>query len=113
MRRSTLVLFLLLVLAARGFSQRSGATGSGGADVRVQVTFTDDHPANLQLKVELVTSSSEIQLNTAFTDDNGLCTFSGVQPGNYRVRVSGIGVRDAVGRVFSISRGQEIGRAHV
>ncbi len=106
MRRPTILLLLLLGLAASSFAQqRPGMQGPSGADVRVQVTFTDDHPVNIQLKVEL-TSSSEIQVNTTFTDDNGLAVFPGVQPGNYRIRVTGMGVREAVGRVFNISRGQ-------
>jgi tetratricopeptide (TPR) repeat protein len=114
MRRSTLLLFLLLLgWAVPGFSQAPGSTIGAGADVRVQVTFTDDRPASFHLKVELVTSGSEVQLKTTFTDDNGTCEFGGVRPGNYRVRVSGIGVKETTGRVFTISRGQGAHFEHI
>ncbi|HSA93036.1 MAG TPA: tetratricopeptide repeat protein [Terriglobales bacterium] len=106
MRRSILLLFLLSLGLAAQASAQARQFGTTGASVRVQVTFTDDRPASARLKVELVTSGSEVQLNTAFTDDNGVCEFGGVRPGTYRVRVSGIGIRETVGRVFSISRGQ-------
>ncbi len=83
----------------------------GPAEIKVRVSTTEDRPAPKHLRVELVTSS-ELYISSAFTDDEGRAEFS-ARPGNYRLRVSGMEIEEAVSPVFTIYRGDSTSFQHV
>ena len=83
----------------------------GVAEVKVRVSTTDDRPAPKHLRVELVTTA-ELFVSSAFTDDEGGAEFS-ARPGNYRLRVTGIEIEEAVSPVFTIYRGDQTSFQHV
>jgi tetratricopeptide (TPR) repeat protein len=56
-------------------------------------------------KVELLTGTGQY-LTNMFSDSNGTASFSGLRPGNYRVRASGLGYEEVTTNVFSITNGQ-------
>ncbi|HXE92123.1 MAG TPA: tetratricopeptide repeat protein [Terriglobales bacterium] len=97
-------LFLLSPLFAWG-QRTPSVEGTTFARVMVRVTYSDDRPAKMQLRVQLLTGSEQYTTE-AFTDDQGQVEFSGVQPGTYRIRVSGMGIQETTTGAFTISRSQ-------
>jgi hypothetical protein len=105
-RRVCTLLALLVVASLPAWPQASGP-----AQIKVRVSTTDERPAPKHLRVELVTSS-ELYISSSFTDDEGHAEFS-ARPGNYRIRVSGIVIEEAVTPVFTIYRGDSTSFQHV
>ncbi len=100
----------LLILVAAG-SLPAWPQASGPAEIKVRVSTIDDRPAPKHLRVEL-TTASELYISSSFTDDEGRAEFS-ARPGNYRIRVSGIDIEEAVTPVFTVYRGDSTQFQHV
>ncbi len=102
---STVTLFLLfcLVPASSQAPSRGPVSLPTLTEVRVHVSYTDDRPAKMNLRVQLLTSS-ELFLAEGFTDDLGIVTFR-ANPGNYRLRIIGADIEETTSPVFSIFRG--------
>jgi len=104
LRLFSVLLALLLSLPAPGqFSTPS--TGFPSTELKVRVTFTNDRPAARNIRVQLL-STAEVTMTERFTDDLGQVSISGLQPGNYRLRVTGQGLVEVTTPVFSIHRGE-------
>ena len=95
----------VLLLAASTAAQVAPPDPTALTDVKVRVTYLNDREVSAGLRVDLVTSN-ELSVTQGFTDDTGQVTFSGIRPGYYRLKVSGIGVEDTLTNNFQVSRGE-------
>lgn len=103
--RSIVVAALLLgipLLAAQSASRRAG-TGvqRGGAEINVRVTYENGRPAGQMLRVELLNPAS-VTVAEGATDGYGIARILGVTSGNFRLRITGIGVDEFTGPSFYI-----------
>jgi lipopolysaccharide biosynthesis regulator YciM len=80
--------------------------------VQVRVLTPAGERVSTPLKVELLTGTGHY-LSTAFSDSIGMTSFAGLRPGNYRIRVSGVGYEETTTNVFSISSAQRTHTEHV
>jgi tetratricopeptide (TPR) repeat protein len=80
--------FLLLLLLCSPVSQVVAQHGGGG-NLHVYVTFPDDRAPSEQLKVELISGASGVQLMQTYTNDRGGAQFFNVPTGTYQLSVSG------------------------
>ena len=76
---------------------------SGGIEVRLFIASGER--LGTSCKVELLTGTGQY-VTSAFSDSNGTMSFSGMRPGNYRIRASGPGYEEVTTNVFSITGGQ-------
>lgn len=91
-----LVLLFWLFGALIAFAQRGPQTQcSSQVDIQVHVTYADERPASQQLRVDLLDASG-VSAMEAFTNDSGQTHFRIMGCGNFRVKVSGIGIEEAV-----------------
>jgi len=63
------------------------------AEIQVRVTYEDDRPAGMQIRLELLNETG-IPITQAFTDSEGRAVFRITNLGAYRVRASGIDIED-------------------
>ena len=89
-----LILLFSLFVAPIAFAQRASQRNSQ-VDIRVHVTYADERPASQQLRVDLLDASGVAAME-AFTDDSGQAHFHITGCGNLRVKVSGMGIEEAV-----------------
>lgn len=101
-----------LLLAAAAAAQVTPSDPTGFVDLKVRVTYPNDQPVTAGIRVDLLTTS-ELAVSQNFTDDVGQATFSRVQAGYYRLKVSGIGVEDVTTNNFLISRGEGVHHEYV
>ena len=75
-----------------------------GAELQVHVTFPNERSAGKQLRVELLTGSG-IPVSETLTNEEGQASFilSGI--GNFKVRVSGQTIHDAVSDLITVEAG--------
>jgi Flp pilus assembly protein TadD len=104
------VVFWLLV-ASVAFAQR-GSKPSTQVEIQVRVTYPNEHSAPQQLRVDLLSSSGATIMQT-FTDDLGQAAFSGQLIGNFRVKVSGTDIDDAVSDLVQITPEDHFTTVHV
>ena len=88
------LLFSLLV-ASVAFAQRGSRAQPTQVEIQVRVAYPDEQAAPQQLQVDLLNSSGVTMMQT-FTDDLGQADFRFEGSGNFRVKVSGAGIEDAV-----------------
>jgi tetratricopeptide (TPR) repeat protein len=102
MFRSILVVFLLISSSLSLAQRRPGPMGrSGGVEVSVRVVYENSRPAGEQLRVQL-TNQTGATFGETYTDSRGEVRFSGIRPGTYRVKVSGIGIQDSASDTFVV-----------
>jgi Flp pilus assembly protein TadD len=96
-RLKSIIPVLLFSLLATSIStgQRGSRTQPTGSEIQVRVTFPNERPAPQQLRVDLVNSSGVTVMET-FTDDLGQADFHLTGSGNFRVKVSGMGIETVV-----------------
>lgn len=73
-----------------------------GGNLQVYVTYTDDRATTGQLKVELVSGSSGVQVAETYTNDHGGAMFSNVGVGTYQVSVSGQDIQPTISDFFEV-----------
>lgn len=108
--RSALLLALLLTLLASSrpaAAQRRGGSAPPGTtvDLKVRLWYTNGHPVNRRLRVQLL-DPFENYVGEVFCDDQGQAEFPRVTPGSYRLRVSGMNVEDTTSSAFSLGRNE-------
>jgi len=59
----------------------------------VKVTYEDDRPVGEQVRVQL-SNSSGVPIAEMFTRGEGEARFTGIEPGSYRLRVSGLDIEE-------------------
>jgi Flp pilus assembly protein TadD len=96
-------LFSLLIPSV-AVAQRGTRSQPNQVEIQVRVTYPNEQPAPQQLHVDLVNSSGVPMMQT-FTNDLGQAEFLVAGSGNFRVKVSGIGIQEAVSEEVQI--GQE------
>jgi len=74
-------------------------------ELSVRVTYENSRPAGLGFRVQVLNGSA-LQLTEGMTDSRGEARFPGLHPGNYRVRVTGIGIEDTTTDLFTLERRQ-------
>ena len=91
--------FLLCLFNVFAFAQR----GSWGSDIelRIKISFENDRPVGTPLRVQLLNGSENMIADT-FSDGTGQAVFRSVRGGNYKVRVSGLGVLETTSESFTI-----------
>jgi Tfp pilus assembly protein PilF len=78
-----------------------GETGKDGVIIQVRVVHANDHPAQEQLRVDLLSGSGMV-ITAMFTNSNGMAIFANLPGGDYRLRVSGPGIEETVTGSFYI-----------
>lgn len=99
MFRRLLVPSLLILIPACALAQRPGV--SSGA-VQVRVTYTDGHPCQGRLRVQLMDGSSNSSVTEAYTNDSGVLEFSPLAVGTYHVVVSGDGIETTDSEIIEV-----------
>jgi Flp pilus assembly protein TadD len=94
-KSALLVLWFWLFVALVAFAQRGSRSQSNPVEIQVQVTYLNEQPAPQLLRVELLNSSGVSAMET-LTNDLGQAHFRIMGQGNFRVKVSGIGIQEAV-----------------
>ena len=89
------VLWFWLFVALVAFAQRGSRSLPNQVETQVQVTYLNERPAPQLLRVELLNSSGVSAMET-LTNDLGQAHFRIMGQGNFRVKVSGMGIEDAV-----------------
>src|SRR5688572_8593374 len=101
--RVAVVAAAVFLWASPSSAQRTGIgeTGKDGVNIQVRVVHANDHPAQEQLRVDLLTGSGMV-ITAMFTNANGMAIFSNLPGGDYRVRVTGPGIQEALSGSFFI-----------
>ena len=99
MCRGTVVGFVWLVLACFAFGQRGSV--SSDTELRIKITYENDHLVGTPLRVQLL-NASENAIADTFSDGTGQAVFQSVHGGNYKVRISGIGVVETISESFIV-----------
>src|SRR5713226_6833491 len=96
--------FSFVATSANSQAGQRGMDPSQVGNVHVHVLYTNDRPAGLQLRVQLMIGSSSSPVSENFTNDQGRADFVGVPVGNYHVIVTGEGIEAADSGVFEVDR---------
>ncbi len=94
-------LLFLLCLTSIASAQRGSRPQPTGSEIQVRVTYPNERPAPQQLRVDLLNSSGTSVMET-FTDDLGQADFRVTGSGNFRVKVSGIGIETVISEPMQI-----------
>jgi len=101
MRRLLLAAFIsLIAISAYAQSSRS-QMNHRRVELRLQLAFANSDQSPKGLRVELMDSFG-VSLEELRTDTEGKVTFRSVAPGDYRVVVTGEGVEESRGTIFTV-----------
>lgn len=99
MFRRIFVALIWLALVSCAFGQRGSIASE--TELRIKITYENDHPVGTPLRVQLL-NSSENTIADSFSDGTGQAVFHSLRGGNYKVRISGIGVVETVSDTFIV-----------
>src|SRR5256885_12301103 len=99
MSRLVFLLLSFLVLASCVFAQRGTMTSD--SELRIKIAYENDHPINAPLRVQLLNGTENMVAET-FSDGTGQAVFRSVRGGNYKVKISGVGVADTVSESLTV-----------
>ena len=91
-----LVLFLLNFF---GWAQRGSMTSD--IELRIKISFENDRPVGSPLRVQLLNGSENMVADT-FSDGTGQAVFRSIRGGNYKVRISGLGILETTSESFTV-----------
>ncbi len=91
-----------LSLSSVAFAQRGSRSQPTEVDIQVRVSLPNDQAAPEQLRVDLL-NSSNVSVGEDFTNSMGQAEFRINGQGTFRVKVSGLGVEEAVSEDVQIS----------
>src|SRR5262249_31211890 len=74
---------------------------SSDIELRIKLSYENDRPVGTPLRVQLLNGNENMVADT-FSDGTGQAVFRSVRGGNYKVRVSGIGVLETTSESFTI-----------
>ena len=98
MSRGIVVGFVWLILTSFAFGQRGTVSDT---ELRIKISYENDRLVGTPLRVQLL-NASENPIADTFSDGTGQAVFPSVHGGNYKVRVSGIGVVETISEVFIV-----------
>ncbi|MCI0349318.1 MAG: tetratricopeptide repeat protein [Acidobacteriales bacterium] len=102
--RSTLAVAVInTVLCGYAPAQRTGAGESGkvGATLQVRIVLPNERAIDEQVRVDLLGSGGML-ITAMLTNSNGMAFFYDVPVGDYRLRVTGASIQDALSGFFFI-----------
>jgi tetratricopeptide (TPR) repeat protein len=73
-----------------------------GGNLQVFVTLPDDHPSGEQLRVQLISGDSGVQVAETYTDNRGRAQFDRVGVGSYTISISGQTIEATVSDPFQV-----------
>ena len=111
-KSALLVLWFWLFVALVAFAQRGSRSQSNPVEIQVQVTYLNEQPAPQLLRVELLNSSGVSAMET-LTNDLGQAHFRIMGQGNFRVKVSGMSIEDAVSDDVQIAENDRVKQVYV
>jgi Tfp pilus assembly protein PilF len=82
-------------------SSSGGRSGSRSADLQISIRYQNDRPVQSQVHVELMNSTG-IKVAEAFSNADGIVSFSAVRNAYYRVRVDGSDIQETVSEPFQV-----------
>lgn len=100
MTRPALTALLSLLVLLELESAATAQLKAGNLQVRV--TFTDGHPCNIKVRVQLMLSAGSTSVAENYTNDQGLASFDDVEVGNYHLIVSGDGIETTDSGLFEL-----------
>jgi tetratricopeptide (TPR) repeat protein len=89
----------LFLLGFVGWAQRGSMTSD--IELRIKISFENDRPVGSPLRVQLLNGSENMVADT-FSDGTGQAVFRSVRGGNYKVRISGVGILETISESFTI-----------
>jgi Tfp pilus assembly protein PilF len=111
-KSALLALLLSLFVASVAFAQRGSRSQPTEVEIQVRVTYPNEQSAPQQLRVDLLNASG-VSLMETFTNDLGQADFHLTGSGNFRVKVSGIGIEEAVSDDVQVSATDRIRLVYV
>lgn len=93
----------LAVLTTGSSAQRGGARRSANPEIQIRITYDDDRPVTMQVRVELLNDTG-IMVSQAVTDQDGRASFQVIALGTYRVRVVGNDIEDTISDAIQIDQ---------
>ena len=93
----------ITVLAISSFAQRGVTRHSANPEIQVRVTYEDDHPVSMQLRVELLNDTG-LMVAQQVSDQDGRTSFQIMGTGTFRVRVSGNNIEDATSDAVTLDQ---------
>jgi tetratricopeptide (TPR) repeat protein len=105
LRRVGPLFLLCLVLGWPASAQTRGAQPGTTVDLRVRLSYSNGRPVDRRLRVQLL-DAFESYMGEAYCDDQGQAVFPRLQPGSYRLRVSGMNVEETTSPTFTLGRNE-------
>lgn len=118
MTSRTLAVLALCLLTASAFAQRPrpGTSSSGSPsitvpslprtiDIQVRIVTTNDRPYAETVRVELL-GNTGVPITETFSRNEGMAEFHAINPGSYRIRVSGPEIETTTGDSFQLLSGE-------
>ena len=102
-KSALLVLLFSLLVASIAFAQRGSESQLNQVEIQVHVTYPNGRPAPQLLRVDLMDSSGVSAMET-FTNDLGEAHFHITGSGDFQVKVSGMGIEEAVSDEVQITQ---------
>ena len=107
-RRVSPFVALIVFLGPLPTAAQRGAAGSGLqipdiVELKIRVRFPNNTPAPMHLRVQLL-SGIAMYVAEKLTDSAGEANFSHVEPGTYRLKISGEGIEDTTTDIFTVQR---------
>lgn len=98
--RKVLSLVVLVLISQSLIAQRMGTPVGGINEVRVRVVYDDDRSVTSPVSVQLLTGSGT-PIQEEMSNDRGEVQFRSLPAGEYRVKVTGRGVKDTEAALFA------------
>lgn len=98
MSRGIVLGIVWLSFACFAFGQRGSVSDT---ELRIKISYDNDHPVGTPLRVQLLNTADNAIADT-FSDATGQAVFHSVRGGNYKVRISGIGVLETISEIFTV-----------
>jgi tetratricopeptide (TPR) repeat protein len=86
--------FILLIISTQlTHAQNFGTTFASRSDVRLRIMFDNDRNLGVPVSVQLFNSSGA-PISEGMSNDRGEISFRSLPPGDYRVKITGQGIKD-------------------
>jgi tetratricopeptide (TPR) repeat protein len=111
-RRVTTLLLVAFFLICSLLAAAQRRSFGGSAQIQVRIAYENHRPAGPTLRVQLTTGIGTLVAESA-TDTSGQARFYNVNPGTYRIKVSGVGIEDTETDIFEILETDPVSFQHI